>query len=182
MHKHRQRLDLTPAVAPLNTHSFPPQKQYRSPLDYIAVRDCRRRRTFPSLSLFTYIYFVVYLFLPQHRQRINTYRPPRIRLSDHRSISGPLSISLVCDFSLVSRFCLISPKAVSSAIDPFPYVSLSRSNTKNLSRSLCNLVYPPAVAQVTPVYPPSCYAPSRVPLVGRCGSSILLILPYRTYR
>ena len=93
--KHHRRLDLAPAVAPLDTHSFPPQKQYRSPLDYIAMRDCRRRRTFPSLSLFTHIYFVAYLFLPQHRRRINTHRPPHIRSSDHRGISFPLS--LLCD-------------------------------------------------------------------------------------
>jgi len=62
MHERRQRLGLAPAVAPLDTHSLPPQNNTDRFLDYITVRDCRRRRTFPSLSFFTHIYFVAYLF------------------------------------------------------------------------------------------------------------------------
>ena len=114
-----------------------PSKQYRSLLRITSP--CGIVAGDAHSLLFPFLYSQIFrsvLVLPQHRRRINTHRPPRIGSSDHRSISGPLSISLVCDSSLVSRFHSISPKAVSSAIDPFPYVSLSRSNTKNLSRSL----------------------------------------------
>ena len=48
------------------------------------------------LSLFlTHNYFVAYLFLSQHCRRINTIARPQII----EAISGPLSISLACDFS-----------------------------------------------------------------------------------
>ena len=181
MHERRQRLDLAPTVAPLDTHSFPPQKQYRSPLDYIAVRDCRRRRTFPSLSLFTHIYFVVYLFLPQHRRCINTHRPPRIRSSDHRGISFPLS--LLCDslFS-VPFFRPISSEAASTAIDPLSIVRFTFSRRHpDIPRSSHDQAYSRAVTRLTTVYPPphSCSITRLVP----SAALVLLshIFPHRTH-
>jgi len=53
---------------------------------------------------------------------------------------------------------------------------------KFLLGRLRNLAYPPAVARVTPVYPPPRYAPSRVLLVGRDLGSIPLISSFLNSR
>ena len=75
--KRHRRLDLALAVAPLDTHSLPPQNNTDRFLDYIAVRDCRRRRTFPSSSFLYSQILRSILVLSQHRRHINTHRPPR---------------------------------------------------------------------------------------------------------
>jgi len=107
-----------------------------APLDYIVVRDIRRRRTFPSFSFLYAQLFCSVLVLSQHRRCINTHRLPRIGSSDHRSISGPLfylsRVRFLFSFLLSVRSAPKRCRPLSTRSRMFP---LFFQRTKTLSRS-----------------------------------------------